>query len=228
MSNELNFAAPVLGVGRYYDAEKRRQDLAFSYDELERSRLFWARIFSTFHFRAGDRILLTALFDESVQYLGAERAIMSYNMVAVNADSSLYDAKRVESIIRRFKLAGIVGLSADTLEGLRGLGFDPEELFKDMVVWARPGAYEQLVGKPGMRVYRVFELGPATLAECSRGQGVHIDRHQWNLDVIDEEVVISSRLERCVPFKHYRTGVAGKLITSTCVCGASDPRIALD
>lgn len=224
-SEQPTFTVAPMAVGRYRDAAGVRRALAHSALETERSTRAMSRILGTFHFRAGENLMVTALIDESVQALGMERSIMQYNMVAVSADSSLYDAKRVESIIRRFKLVGAFGITQATLEGLRGLGHDPEQLFKDMVAWAWPGAYESLLGKPGLNVYRCLELGPAIAVECSVGEGAHIDRFEWHVEERDGEVILSSRLERCEVFQHYRTGIKGKVIHGVCRCGNPDPRI---
>jgi hypothetical protein len=184
-------------------------------------------VFGSFHFRAGTNMLVTALFDEGAQLMGAERAIMDYNMVAVSADSSLFDARRVESIVRRFPLVGAIGITAATLDGLAGLGHDPEKLFQGMAVWARPGAYERLAGKPGIEVYRWFELGPAVAIECQARQGAHVDRFEWRIESLGGEVVLSNRLERSVGFDHYRTGCRGEVAHAVCPCGNPDPRVIL-
>lgn len=224
-SAQPTFAMPPMAVGRFHDASGARQSLAYSALEAERWTRAMLKVLSTFHFRSGQNLMVTALFDEGVQALGMERAIMQYNMVAVSADSSLYDAKRVESIVRRFKLAGVYGITQATLDGLRGMGLQPEQLFQGMILWAWPQAYASLVGTPGLKLYRCLELGPAVAVECSAGEGAHIDRFEWLVDEQDGEVVISSRLERCQPFQAYRTGVKARVIHSGCRCGNPGPRI---
>jgi hypothetical protein len=224
---EFQGAVPPMTVGRFYNAEHTRVLLPFSALEAERSRRAMVRILSTFHFRTESNVLLTAQFDEAAQLLGAERAIMSYGMVAVSADSTPWDAGRVESIIRRFKLVAALGISEITLDGLERLGFDPLQLFQDMVVWARPGAYERLVDKPGMKVFRWLEIGPAVAAECSAGAGAHIDRFEWNIALENDELVLESRLERSMAFEGYRTGIKARIERGTCQCGNTDPRIVL-
>lgn len=216
---------PPMAVGRYLDAQGERQALPYSALETERSMRSLLKVLSTFNFSMGSNLMITALMDQGVQVLGMERAVMQFNMVAVSADSSLFDARRVESITRRFELAGAYGITAATLDGLVGLGHDPLELFADMVVWAWPGAYERLVGQPGMRVFRCLEVGPALAVECSAGAGAHLDRFEWAVDEADGEVVLSSRLERCQPFHHYHTGLRGQVLHGVCSCGSTDPRI---
>jgi hypothetical protein len=225
MSTVTDFPVPPMAVGFYEDAAGQRQPLPFSLIETDRSRKAITRIMNTFHFRTGGNILLTALFNDAAHLTAAERAIMSYGMVAANADSSLFDAKRVESIVRRFNLAAAMAISADTLDGLTGLGFDPAQLFAGMPVWARPGAYERLAANPDLKVFRICAVGPALAMECAQGNGAHIDRFEWDVQEEDGEVVLSSRLDRCVPFHQYRTGIKARVVHSACTCGNADPRL---
>ncbi|MDD2058410.1 hypothetical protein N5D52_25155 [Pseudomonas sp. GD03860] len=220
-----SIALSPMAVGRYFDAQGERQALMYSSLEVERSTRSILRVLNTFDFHMGSNLMITALFDQGVQALGMERAVMQFNMVAVSADSSLFDARRVESIIRRFHLVGAYGITAATLDGLVGLGHDPLQLFAGMVVWAWPDAYERLAGQPGLRVLRCLELGPAVAIECSAGAGAHIDRFEWAVDAIDGEVVLSSRLDRCQPFHHYHTGLRGQVLHGACSCGSADPRV---
>jgi hypothetical protein len=222
---EYASSACTMAVGRYFTPEGKRQCLPFSALELERSRRAMVRVLSTFHFRTGSNVLVTALMDQAAQLMGAERAVMSYGMVVVSADSSPYDAGRVESILRRFDLVAAIGICGATLDGLEKMGHDPVRLFADMVVWARPDAYERLAGKPGMKVFRWMEVGPAVALECREGAGAHIDRFEWTVDEIDGEVVLTSRLERSREFEQARTGVRGHVVHGVCKCGNPDPRI---
>jgi phenylacetate-coenzyme A ligase PaaK-like adenylate-forming protein len=217
-----------MSVGRYINAEGLPTPLPYSSEEAERARRAITRVLNTFHFRTGSNIMITALFHEGAQLMPLERAVMSYGMVAVSADSSPYDAKRVESIARRFKLAGAAGISADTLAGLEQLGFKPEDVFANMVVWARSDAYEQLKAIPALDVYRLIELGPAVAIECSHGTGAHIDRFEWTTEEQNGEIVLTNRLARSTPFKQYKTGVKGRILHGACQCGNADPRIELN
>ncbi len=221
----LNCDVPPMAVGRYHDADKVRQLLPYSVIEVERARRATMRILSTFHFRTESNVLVTAQFDEGSQLVGAERAIMSYGMVAVSADSTPWDAGRVESILRRFKLVAALGVSEATLDGLERSGFNPVQLFHGLVIWARPGAYQRLAGKPGLKVHRWLEIGPAVAMECSAGAGAHIDRFEWDLSSDNDELVLNSRLERSVSFTGYRTGFKARILRGTCKCGNTDPRI---
>ena len=225
MTTELNLTP--IAVGRYTDKDGEAVPLPYSIEEVERARRAITRILSTFHFRTGSNVLLTSQFHEGAQFMPVERAIMSYGMVAVSADSHLYDARRVESITRGFSLAAAIGISPETLTGLEQQGHQPEEMFANMVIWARPGAYEQLKQFPQLDVYRVLDVGPTIAMECSSGNGAHIDRFEWLIDEQDGEIVLSNRLSRSTPFTHYHTGLKGRVVEGACSCGNADPRIQL-
>lgn len=221
-------ACSVMAVGRYFDAQGERQALPYSFLETERSMRSILKVLNSYNFHMGSNLLITALFDEGAHVLGMERAVMQFNMVAISADSSLYDARRVESIIRRFNLVGAFGITAATLDGLASLGHDPVQLFSGMAVWAWPEAYARLQGQPGITVFRCLEAGPAVAIECSAGAGAHIDRFEWAVDCVDGEIVIGSRLERCQPFHDYHTGIRAQVLHGACSCGSADPRIVPD
>lgn len=222
---DLKFDISPIAVGRYIAADGSRKTLAYSALELERARLAAVRVLDAFHFRTGGNVMFTAMWDEGAQLLGVERAIMSYGMVVVSADSSVFDAGRVANISRRFKLIAAMGITPGTLEGLARMDLDPANVFDGMVVWARPGAYETLKALPGLQVYRCLEVGPAFAIECPAGHGAHLDRFEWNIEEEGGEVVLSSRLERSEPFYKLRTGLKGKVIYGVCDCGNPDPRV---
>lgn len=211
--------------GRYYDAEGQRVILPFSYPEQERARRAAMRLLSSFHFRTGSNILLTSLLDQTAQIMPIERALYSSGYVAVSADASPYDAKRVESIIRRFNLTAAINITSITLEGLKGLGYNPQELFKGLIVWADPSAYETLARHANTTTFKYLEIGPATAMECPHKNGSHIDRFEWLTETIDGEIVLTSRLNRCTEFSRYKTGFHGQVDRMNCACGNPDPRI---
>jgi hypothetical protein len=222
---DIKFNVSPIAVGRYIAADGSRKTLAYSALELERARLAVTRVLDAFHFRTGGNVLFTAMWDEAAQLLGAERAIMSYGMVVVSADASVFDAGRVANIARRFKLIAAMGITQSTLEGLTRLDQNPAKVFEGMVVWARPGAYETLKALPGLQVYRCLEVGPAFAIECPAGCGAHLDRFEWKVEEEDGEVILSSQLERSEPFYKLRTGLKGKVIHGVCDCGNPDPRV---
>jgi hypothetical protein len=222
------FDVPPFVVGRYFDAEGKRQPLPYSALELERGRRAMVRVLRSFHFHTGTNVLVTAMFDEAAQLLPAERAIQSYGMVVVSADATLFDANRVESITRRFELTAALGIGADTVAGLKNLGHDPAKVFAGMVVWARPDAYAELSALPGLNVHRWQAIGSAVALECREHAGMHFDRNEWLLEVEGGEILVTSKLDRSQPFSRLRSGVRGRIDHSVCRCGNLDPRVVVE
>jgi phenylacetate-coenzyme A ligase PaaK-like adenylate-forming protein len=217
---------PPITVGRYLHGDETRF-LPFSAQELERAADAYGRRIGTFHFRTGEHVLQTALYDESAQFLAFERELSRFGLVLCPGDASLFDAARSESIVRRFGVTAVMGVNGALLDGLVALGHDPAQVPAGPVVWARPDAYERLKGIDGIRLYRWMEIGPAVAVECAAGAGAHIDAVEWKVEQENGEIVLSSRLHRCVTFDRYRTGISAKVDHTACSCGSADPRVVL-
>lgn len=212
-------------VGRYPDRGGEMQLFPCSALEFERAVTFFRHRIGSCHFRTGEQVLLLSLFDESVQFTPLQRAINEFGLVRLAADASAFDAPRTESILRRFDIAAVIGLNAAVLDGLQAAGHDIRTLFANRWVWARPDAFDRLRDVPGIRLRRWIEAGPAVAMECAMGDGAHIDRLEWQASVMDDELVLASRLWRSLDFDGYRTGLRVRLLPGGCACGSPDPRI---
>lgn len=216
-------AQHAIAVGRII-LDGRQTLVPVSHEELDRARAAMLAIFRTYHFRTGRAVLSTSLFGEGLYFMPIERAASSYGLVVTSADASFSDAARVESAVRRFDTAAVIGVDDAVLDGLAALGFDPMKVFEGVVVWARGGAYDRLAGHPQRR--RMVLLGPTLGMECAAGHGAHVDRMAWTLDnAEDGEVLVSSRLPALRPFERFRTGVRARITHDVCRCGNSDPRL---
>jgi hypothetical protein len=171
--------------------------------------------------------LVTSLASEGAQFLPLERAAMDYGLVVCSADGSFNDAGRVESILRRFDIAAVVGVSLPVLEGLKHFGHEPAKIFTGPVVWARPDAYVLLKQTPEVHARLWMEIGPAVAVECSVGDGAHLDRLEWDVELEAGTLVLSSRLRRALEFRRLHTGIHAEVRRDACMCGSNDPRIVL-
>ncbi|MET0378818.1 MAG: hypothetical protein ABW049_07475 [Spongiibacteraceae bacterium] len=216
-----------MAVGRYCDRNGEQQLLPYSHPEFERAILMYQFRLGTFHFRTGDEVLITSLFNESAQFAPMERSLRDFGLVLLSADSSFFDAARIESILRRFNVAAVAGINAGVLDGLIELGHDPLKLFANRVVWARPDAHARLAAVPGINLRAWLEVGPAVAMQCALGEGAHINRLEWQVDTVAGEIVLTSRLHRAVNFERYHTGVHAHLECAACACGSADPRVML-
>jgi len=226
MTTESMSVVPML-VGQYRKGEAL-EFLPFSLIEIERAKHAALRILQGFHFRTGRTVLITSLCNEPTQFLPIERAVQSYGLVTTMADAFTFDAGRVESTIRRFDTAAVIGVNAEVVEGLEMMGHDPVKvLSKADAVWARPDAFGRLE-QDLPNLYSFLELGPAVAMECGRKRGAHIDRFEWQVDVVDGEIVLTSMNRRAESFSKFRTGVKGRVEFDVCDCGNIDPRIILE
>ncbi len=216
---------PVI-VGRYQAAGSNRF-LPLSMQEVERGRDHMQRILSSFDFEMGSYVVLISLLDEVAQYLPLERAVTNNNLVVCSVDNSPNDAGRLESILRRFDVKAIVGVSAVIIDGLEALGFSAEKLLAGKVVWARADAYDRLCDCPEITLRRWLEVGPSVAAECCEGAGAHVDRIEWAVEEVNGEIFLSSRKRRALEFERHPCGVKGKVVLTPCKCGNPDPRVVL-
>lgn len=219
--------API-AVGRFRHRDGDMQLLPAAAPEFERAMVACKQRLGTFHFRSADQLLITSLFDESVQFVPLQRSLAEFGLVLLSADASFFDAARSESILRRFEVAGVAGVNAAVLDGLAAIGHDPLTLLAGRVVWARPDAHARLKEAPGINLRLWMEVGPAVAMQCAHGDGAHIDRLEWKVESAGGEVVLSSRLERAVKFEKYRTGVRARVEHASCACGSADPRLILE
>jgi hypothetical protein len=220
MSDGAN--APV-GIGAFLHAGGK-SFLPASQEEVDRTDQFVSRMLSTFHFRTGGHILVVSMLDMWVQFQPLERGAMDYGLVVCSADDSPFDAARVESVMRRFDVSAVASVSNGTLDGLAQLGHDPATVFGDAVVWAYPDAIARL---DSCNAHRFMQLGPAIAMECAQKDGPHFDHFEWDVESIDGELHLSSKMPRATDFRRFATGIQGEVERSICGCGNTDLRIRL-
>src|SRR5690606_32615046 len=109
--------APIF-VGRFRHRDGEMRLLPISAPECERAMIACKNRLGTFHFRSADQLLITSLFDESVQFVPLQRSLAEFGLVLLSADASFFDAARSESILRRFEVAAVAGITAAVLDGL--------------------------------------------------------------------------------------------------------------
>ncbi|MDK2756048.1 MAG: hypothetical protein KYX66_04850 [Blastomonas fulva] len=194
--------------------------------EIDRSAFTLTRVLRTFGFAPGSNILTISMVPEIIQYGGFERAVQMLGLYGLNADDSLFDAGRVESISRQFNPAAICGVAASTLEGLRMFGHDVATVFAGRTVWARPDAFEQVSAMADVDARRVVSIGPVLALECAHGS-LHYDSRDWTIVARDGVLRLTSRYNRIEPLDDLDTGHCGSVSVAPCTCGTRDGVVVL-
>lgn len=206
-----------------YAAGGKTEFFPVRYDELDRQAISIARILRSFNFAPGSTILTVSIVPEVVQFAPFEKAVQYLGMYGINAESTPFDAGRIESISRQFDPPAMCGIGAGALEGLAMFGHDPAKVFAGRTIWARPDAYDAVAAMPGVDARRMVVLGPAVAFECASG-GLHYDNRDWVLEAkgVAGTLHLSSRLPRITPLSDVDTGVVATISGQPCGCGTRE------
>jgi hypothetical protein len=213
-------------VGRYLEGGIAKF-LPLSEAEINRATRAYLRVLDSYDIPTRHHVLVVSLASQVASFMPLERALSDRNFIVSNADSSVFDAGRVEVFARRFNIAAVLGVTAETLDGFASLGHEPASVFAGCIVWATPPAYARLAPAAGYTLRRWAEFGPAFGAECAVGDGLHVSSEEWSLDSVDGELLVSSRLPRLLAFDRQPTGVHGTVDRAPCACGSTDARVRL-
>jgi hypothetical protein len=140
------------------------------------------------------------------------------------AEAMGWDHGRTSVFHRDLDLYAVLGLSADTLEGLSGRTMLGEMFADTPVVMARPPAVGRLraAGVPA----GVFgRLGPALAIECLERNGAHVNPAEWRVEERDGQLVVAPAGDRAPGFGEVVIEEPGHLLAGTCGCGSDDPRV---
>lgn len=218
MSNAVSSNKLPDFVGRFRQGETDVL-LPGLYEELDRSAVALAQMLSLFGFAPTSTVLVISQIFEVAQFGPIERAIQFLGMLCTNAESTRFDASRVESLCRQFDPPAVIGLSLDTIEGLRELGYDLPEIFEGRTVWTRPDAFYELQSLEKVRVLPMAFLGPVTAMSCPSGN-LHYDDREWAMLREGDDLTISSRVPRFMEFSGYRDAFNAAPATRACGCGS--------
>jgi hypothetical protein len=225
-----NQAATPLFVGHFFDG-KAWQLLPVSDRDLRRSIKFYSALFDSFSIKPEhEGALILSCYDDWAMTVPLESALTANRIRIYNADSTPFEAQRIETFIRRFSPPWIIGVNDDVMQGLQTAGFDLKQLFGGRFVWVRDTAsYQSLQALDAdVKVLRWQMIGPAIGMECAYGSGLHIDDLTWQLRSDDGEIIVESNLHRDGYSKAHKTGVYGQIDFGTCACGSSAPRVLIN
>ncbi|MER5428106.1 hypothetical protein [Streptomyces sp. NPDC002588] len=175
---------------------------------------------------AGQRALLTTSGFEGFwghTVIGALRTLkVTYGI----AEAMGWDHRRTAVFHRELTPHAVIGLSAETLEGLAGSA-DIGEMFRPTpVVLARPAALPLLNGV-GIAACLISALGPALALECPERRGAHVNAAEWRVDERDGQLSVAAGEGRASVLPPTPLGIPGRVVTGRCACGSDDPRVLL-
>ncbi len=129
--------------------------------------------------------------------IGALRALrVTYGI----AEAMGWDHRRTAVFHRELDPHAVIGLSAETLEGLASAA-DVGEMFRATpVVLARPAAVPVLRGV-GVSAALMAAVGPALALECPERGGAHVNAAEWRVGVRDGQLSVAAgrSAPRCFP-----------------------------
>jgi hypothetical protein len=212
---------PLLVGG--YDAHGTRHFLPMSRVELDRATSAMRRWLATFYFPVGSTLIVSSSTGVAAQFIPFDQAVVALGLIPCSTDAGAGEASRVEAISRRFDPVGVAVPDRAMLEAL-----DLEIVLRSRVVWVRPDGYDLVKDVTGVTARRWVEIGPVTALECSEGAGAHFDRTEWDIQALDGELVVSSRLPRSLDFNRWKSGIRGRVAREPCRCGSPDARLVLE
>ncbi|MET7731956.1 hypothetical protein ABZT02_11365 [Streptomyces sp. NPDC005402] len=203
-------------------------------DGIRETQLTWAELardtdWATARLRehglaAGQRALLTASGFEGFwghAVIGALRALkVTYGI----AEAMGWDHRRTSVFHRELRPHAVIGLSAETLEGLAGTA-DIKEMFRATpVILARPAAVPMLRAV-GVAAGLFSALGPALALECPERSGAHVNAAEWRVGERDGQLFLAAGEQRTSLLPETPLGIAGRVVAGRCACGSEDPRV---
>lgn len=180
---------------------------------------------------SGDRVGLVSLMSEGVQLVPYEDALRAMGAVITPADATVAEGGRVASIARQPRLRAMLGVTADTLDGLAELGEDLA-LLGEVPVLVSDWAAAPRLAAAGLAPLRWSIVGPVLAVECPARSGAHVDGEGWHVASRGGEVTLTPRLPHHgtgggEAAAAVRSGVRAAVVTGPCPCGSAEPRIML-
>ncbi|MGP4048537.1 hypothetical protein [Streptomyces sp. 2A115] len=202
------------------------QDLGLTWAELARDTDWAAERLREHGLAAGQRALLTASGFEGFWGHAVIGALRTLKVPYGIAEAMGWDHRRTAVFHRELTPHAVIGLSAETLEGLAGMA-DIGEMFRSTpVVLARPAAVPLLRGV-GVTASVISAVGPALALECPERSGAHVNAAEWRFGERDGQLTVAAGEGRASPLPETPLGIAGRVVTGRCGCGSENPRVLL-
>ncbi|MGY1503429.1 hypothetical protein ACW4TU_43850 [Streptomyces sp. QTS52] len=218
---------PELAYLVRFPAADGMTDMELTWAELARDTEWVTERLREHGLAAGQRALLTTSGFEGFWGHAVIGALRTLKVTYGIAEAMGWDHRRTAVFHRELDPHAVIGLSAETLEGLAG-GADIGELFRPTsVVLARPAAVPLLRGA-GVSAALISTVGPALALECPERAGAHVNAAEWRVGERDGQLTVAAGEGRGSPLPETTLRIAGRVVTGRCACGSENPRVLLD
>ncbi|WP_405856666.1 hypothetical protein OG407_08830 [Streptomyces sp. NBC_01515] len=215
---------PELAYLVRFPASEGIRDVELTWAELARDTDWVTARFRDHGLAAGQRALLTTSGFEGFWGHAVIGALRTLKVTYGIAEAMGWDHRRTAVFHRELDPHAVIGLSAETLEGLAGAA-DVGEMFRTTpVVLARPAAVPVLRGV-GVSAALIATVGPALALECPERAGAHVNAAEWRVGARDGQLSVAAGDERTSELPETPLGIPGRVITGRCACGSEDPRV---
>jgi hypothetical protein len=209
---------------RFPDADGTVVETDLTWAELARDTTWVTERLRGHGLAAGQQALVTASGFEGPWIRPVIDALRALSVPYAIAEAMGWDHGRTAVFQRELRPDAIIGLSAETLEGLSGTA-DLREMFHGTpVLLARPAAVRLLRGV-GVAAATFAYLGPALAVECPLRQGAHVNAAEWRVGARDGEQLYVASVEGRGGLPETPLGIRGSVLEGTCGCGSEDPRV---
>lgn len=188
------------------------QPYTVSLRDIERDTA-WARaVFERIGIRAGVPMHLIGAGCDNEILWPYENALIGMKVPFSVAEPVAIDAPRSDMFLRRFRMQAVMGLTAELVDALVGLGRDLNALLGHSTLVASPDALPALRAA-GLAPWTMHTIGPLWAFESPAGDGARYDESEWLIEAHLEtgELLLTSVAPRASPFVRLRTGVRGRV-----------------
>lgn len=181
----------------------------FSFRDAEVDNHWMAQCLREIGIGSGDLIHITHLYAEVAQFWSIYHGARLLGAVYANGMPTPFDAYRLEMYTRRFKLAAVIGITPQTLEGMEQGGHDLATVFgRAQRLIALPEAAARLRSL-GLETGNLVRMGPFVAIEAVAGEGARFNNREWRVEAIGGELHVTSAAPRAGQFERLATGVKG-------------------
>ncbi len=203
-----------------------KQFLLYSDPEANRAALTWERLLSKTSIKRGEYTIVITAPEDAHLAMPLERTLELTGVIILQADSTQYEAQRVEAFIRNFDPVAIFGINAAIVSGLSSLGHNVGKLLNTRQVWATDDGFAALQHMKDIRLRRWSRFGPAVLISCGHHEtAMHIDDTEWDISTESHQTTLRHRLNAAEPDPVILTHAKMTRLNELCPCGLTDPLV---